>query len=578
MKNRNFVYFSRLKPALGETGCIELFPVLDQLVARFSKASESCHTIRDLQSCTENILEAGCHFLESFQDEKRSLEDMCLAFENVFMEETYDIAFFKITQLLLDQDQMLSEILEDLEYLDYTQISLPNLREARAKVQHATGYFEKIGSLRSPICKLDCLLNTIEALTQEDCLSTDSLVPLFLMTMISSKLPHLLANLCYMKDFIFKTDISYGTYGYSLSTLEAVLNFIPHSNIHELSLNNQRLWASIQANDLASFEKYYNDMTALEPRDRQGNNVLLKACLEGQASLVQWILTRQDGVKLSDLNDRGMTPLMCAVQACSFPTVLLLLKDTQVRETLDALDKEGDSVLMYLGRTQATLEMLEAVFAHGTPSPCNARTGQTVLHLASHSPEFTQRLLHAFKGAEHWADSAGNTLYHVSRDPHWLKTAPVHALTRLNFQGQSPLWTWASEGRLDLLQLFPTLVVGADRSGRSVLHAIAARLPKGITGGLELIHRYRDQIKAQDWPDHNTPLHIALEQATPASIPLVLEFVQTLCCYGASLDFKNVKGERPVDLCHLPHLCQALDGKKKKCKHSIDYLSFFKVS
>jgi hypothetical protein len=117
------------------------------------------------------------------------------------MEETYDVVFFKMTQLLLEEDQKLSSILDDLEYLDFSQISLPSyIKNERRQVQQATVLFEKIGSLRTPIEKLNCLLNTISELTRnESFMGTDAIVPLLLMTMIRSKLPHLIANLIYMK-------------------------------------------------------------------------------------------------------------------------------------------------------------------------------------------------------------------------------------------------------------------------------------------------------------------------------------------------------------------------------------------
>lgn len=124
------------------------------------------------------------------------------------MEATYDVAFFKITQFLLPQDKRLTSALEDMEYLDFSQIGLPStIKDQRKRVHAAISEFERIGSFRTPTEKLDCLLNTISELTRDVTaarataafLDSDSLIPLLLITLIRSKVPHLTANLIYMK-------------------------------------------------------------------------------------------------------------------------------------------------------------------------------------------------------------------------------------------------------------------------------------------------------------------------------------------------------------------------------------------
>lgn len=122
------------------------------------------------------------------------------------MDSTYDVAFFKITQLLLAQDKKLTKALEDMENLDFSQIGLPtSITDERNRVRCAISEFERIGSFRTPAEKLDCLLNTVSELTKDPDLHTstfldsDSLIPLLLITLIRSKVPHLTANLIYMK-------------------------------------------------------------------------------------------------------------------------------------------------------------------------------------------------------------------------------------------------------------------------------------------------------------------------------------------------------------------------------------------
>lgn len=126
------------------------------------------------------------------------------------MDSTYDVAFFKITQLLLDHDKKLTVALEDMEHLDFSQIGLPtSITDQRSRVHSAISEFERIGSFRTPAEKLDCLLNTVSELTKDAAststfLDSDSLIPLLLITLIRSKVPHLTANLTYMKVRIHK--------------------------------------------------------------------------------------------------------------------------------------------------------------------------------------------------------------------------------------------------------------------------------------------------------------------------------------------------------------------------------------
>lgn len=127
------------------------------------------------------------------------------------MDSTYDVAFFKITQLLLAHDKKLTLALEEMEHLDFSQIGLPtSIMDQRNRVHSAISEFERIGSFRTPAEKLDCLLNTVSELTRVPAsttttfLDSDSLIPLLLITLIRSKVPHLTANLIYMKVRIYR--------------------------------------------------------------------------------------------------------------------------------------------------------------------------------------------------------------------------------------------------------------------------------------------------------------------------------------------------------------------------------------
>lgn len=82
------------------------------------------------------------------------------------MEQTYDVVFFKITQLVLDMDMQVSQILESMSALDPVQLGLTlTMRDTRARLKAAKGTLHRIGSLRTPVEKLDCLLDTITTIS-----------------------------------------------------------------------------------------------------------------------------------------------------------------------------------------------------------------------------------------------------------------------------------------------------------------------------------------------------------------------------------------------------------------------------
>src|SRR4051812_29268597 len=78
----------------------------------------------------------------------------------------------------------------------------------------------------------------------EDLLSSDTLIPLLLLTILRSNVTNLTSNLSYMRDFSFERDVTTGEYGYALSTLEGVVHYIL-GNVQSLSVisrRNKRYW------------------------------------------------------------------------------------------------------------------------------------------------------------------------------------------------------------------------------------------------------------------------------------------------------------------------------------------------
>ncbi|KAI9271315.1 ankyrin repeat-containing domain protein, partial [Sporodiniella umbellata] len=466
--------------------------------------------------------------------------------ENYVMEETYDMVFFKISQLIIDKDKELWKSLTSLTYLDFPQIGLPTyVQNERKRVQNATAWFEKIGSFRTPLEKLKCLLRTLKELSDPDLYaSTDTLVPLFLMTLIRSKVPHLMANLVYIKV--------------------------------KFTYQNQCLWESIRSGNIALFTQYYHART-FDPRDREGNNALLTACLYGRHKIIKWILEYQGGVKKADRDDMNRTPLMCAIQSRSQVSVDLLLKDSLVISSLNETDSHGDSAMMYTCNI-GDINILEKILKYVNPVSASRHpiSMETPLHRASQcSSEFILRLLDL--GLSPFEKNAkGQTFYHLTQDCELLKLLSKRnqidwprLLLDTDQTGQSALMAWADQGRLDLMELASVDTLHKiDHHGRTALHLLAKQ-SKLIMGDKSLdfiIKKYRYFIHAQDWPEGNTALHLAVQHGQRAMI-------QALCHHGARFDDLNWKGVQPTTYLSEGNLACFVDGNTIEIIHLfVDFL------
>ncbi|KAI9311527.1 hypothetical protein BX666DRAFT_1995991 [Dichotomocladium elegans] len=82
------------------------------------------------------------------------------------MEETYDVVFFKISQLVQEIDVEVSNVLESMSCLDIVQLGLPDSHVIRRRVDSAVDTLRRIGSYRTPSDKLDSLLKSITHLSE----------------------------------------------------------------------------------------------------------------------------------------------------------------------------------------------------------------------------------------------------------------------------------------------------------------------------------------------------------------------------------------------------------------------------
>ncbi|KAF7731654.1 hypothetical protein EC973_008824 [Apophysomyces ossiformis] len=499
--------------------------------------------------------------------------------------------------LVLDDDIHISTLLDRMYCLDFNQVGLPPIPNGRERVQRAIDIFEKIGSYRTPSEKLDCLLATINQLISEqdeqeeedeqekekESLDSDSLVPLLLLTILRSRVPHLLANLIYMKDYTFERNVTVGSHGFALSTFEGVLHYIRESSDPLIQLAGQNLtfWSAIRHADTPTVVRFYESpdlfATVCDARDDHGNDALIMACRTGQAELVDYILQKQ---RTRVVNHEGQTPLMAAIQAESPKTLSILLRDHHVLKTINARDKHGNTAFLIAcrQRTDAYISLLLDIGAEPNVSN-HLREGPFHIACRHASSQVVRTLLNSASSMLSWQDLQGTTFFHVCEDPVLFKECMSHPnaqVDRLDKHRQTPLLLWAAKGRLDIVELL--MNCGAvsryrlDEAGQSVLHLISQRLLSkdlvfGEFGLEDVLHRFSLLVNVRNEVGE-TALHIAAVITSPTE--LSIRFIRCLVAMGASLEALNGRGERAIDQCRSAELMDAMDDLHLEQKMLLD--------
>ncbi|KAI8069830.1 uncharacterized protein B0P05DRAFT_589294 [Gilbertella persicaria] len=579
------------------------------LILKFCDTSTYCDSLNSLHECMETILNEGYQMIDDINMNQLDSDGLYSAFESYLMDMTYDVAFFKITQFLLPQDRKLSLALEDMEQLDFSQIALPDsIKDERRRVQLAIAVFEKIGSYRTPADKLDCLLQTIFELTRDGpdhFLDSDSLIPLLLMTLIRSKVPHLTANLVYMKNYTFERNIVSGRYGYALSTFEGVLDYIltTYSDLSILSRKNIRFWSSIKTGDLACVKRMIlNEYNATHDtlRDMAGNTPLMLACIHGQTHIVAYLL---DTCSTRIRNDQGSTPLLCAVQHNHLETTRLLLqRDPFGLGSILDMDNMGYTAALYVCATHQS-DMLRLLIESAKDKALldhiNPITQETALHIAVRnrqgSLDFLLYILSQMNNTlKSHKNRQGELFYHTCSHVEFLKyMLEHHGLSddvmihySVDINNQLPIMSWAARGRLDLVELLITKlkkkqVLHVNKDGKTLLHLIATCIGKknhasfGENSLDFIVEKLKDAVHIRDWVYGDTPLHAAV-RVIPSSQNLMADsiaFIKALMKHGVIIDAVNLRNQRALEICKVPEMIACIEESCLKAESISNHMA-----
>ncbi|KAL1921840.1 uncharacterized protein VTP21DRAFT_10482 [Calcarisporiella thermophila] len=507
---------------------------LEQMIMAFNDSSIMLDDVRKIREQMKSLLKASYHILDEIDKTLLTsmLEECFLSvdafyqlFENFIMEQTYDIVFFKIAHLWRPHDAKLSEMIQQMQALDISQVGMPAASGHSKRLLAAVDELHKLGAIRQPMEKLDCIMRTIKALTNGEILSDsiseksqigsdksillsgDSLVPLLLLTVIRSGVTNLLANVDYIKNFIFEQDVTSSLYGYSISTLEGVVSYIQenHEWLAALSRQNELCWEAIRKGNIAEIKpfcqptvlsqsemahafNYLNfegrrgseerfdpllpafsvNMTpthagmqlppVIYTRDHMGNNALLMAVQHGHIELAHYLINEMN-FSPKTTNYKNRTPLIIAVSLNQLDLVEMLLKGAD-SDYLNMPDASGDTALSYCVRANASLEVAKRLLEAGADQTLRNNTlGYTALMLAAKQKRdelFISLLERAPLIALNQQDNEGRTLLHVIQNTNLLQKLVLRGadVNLRDLEGKTPLLSWVSAGNFEVVQFF----------------------------------------------------------------------------------------------------------------------------
>lgn len=415
-----------------------------------------------------------------------------------------------------------------------------------------------------------------------------------------------------------------GQYGFAVSTLEAVLQYILESRTYlaELSRQNEELWLAIRQGNINRVSKLcrercepkaFDDGHPSEPnsrkrysaamrlsltnvtsldvrtvlsdlRDADGNNALLLAAGAGQQAMMAFILQLVGGSRKTDVNDRLETPLMRAIRTQSLLTVqLLLAKDRGTRASVGkARDIDGNTAMLLACQT-GNWALVQSLYDSHDIFCAQDNTGQGPLHVAPGNLQV--RLLNVVpRSLFTWQNNQGETFLHQCVDravlENYLEHGNRNVLDVADRHGRTPLHAWAARGRFDMVEVLLDHSEDRDRfekldnHGQSVLYLMAASMEGTVVLGSKglgyTLDRFRKLMNVREWRLGQTPLHrIAKTQISDRNRSIIAEFLEYLILdMNARVDALDFRGARPAHVTNNREILDLLDGNDVcRCAH-----------
>ncbi|XP_057390626.1 ankyrin repeat domain-containing protein 27 isoform X4 [Balaenoptera acutorostrata] len=343
------------------------------------------------------------------------------------MEASEDAAFNKITRSLQDLQQ------KDIGVKPEFSFNIPRAKRELAQLNRCT----------SPQQKLACLRKVVQLITQSpsqrvnlETMCADDLLSVLLYLLVKTEIPNWMANLSYIKNFRFSSSAK-DELGYCLTSVEAAIEYIRQGSLsvkppesegfgdrlflkQRMSLLSQMtstpidcLFQHIASGNQKEVERLLsqedqdkdavqkmchplcfcddceklvsgrlNDPSIVTPfsRDDRGHTPLHVAALCGQASLIDFLVSKGAVVNATDYH--GSTPLHLTCQkGCQSVTLLLL----HYKASAEVQDNNGNTPL-HLACTYGHEDCVKALVYYDVQScrlDIGNEKGDTPLHIAA---------------------------------------------------------------------------------------------------------------------------------------------------------------------------------------------------
>ncbi|KAK6099287.1 hypothetical protein MT418_000722 [Batrachochytrium dendrobatidis] len=504
---------------------------------------ETVETIQEdiqklLNDCFNILSSHGEQALLPLLNQKNISWDMLFQLVETFvMEHTYEIVFYKITASYRARDLAIMDIVSQCQHLDLCQMGLPP--QFGPSLLEASKIFQEVAVLRTPHEKIKCLSHSIQALSQTSSTNTNSsnastlvltsdyLVPLLILIIIRSNPLNMHSNFVYMKSFSFEFDVDSGEYGYILSSLEAVLQYIENSHDHMVDQSNRciKFLNAARASDLDTLKHY------LESASPDSDDVIPT----GRGSQHSVTATPR---RIIDCRDwEGKNALVTACRYSQTAAIKILLEHGLDSNQPDYI---GNTPLHYCAKFNLT-ESAHLLISKGADTTTRNNLGQTPLFLAVAASSDDMIDLLAFpKKVLNIPTSSGDTVLHCALTAQMVaKLMDLGANPNIkNNNGLTPILFHCHIGQSNIAQVFiekakvPGITVDLtchDLHRRNIIHICALR---GSLGIVQLILSLSKNVS----PETN----IAAEQVE--TVPAQKR------CFAIDLNFQTLRGNTPLHL------------------------------
>ncbi|KAJ3410358.1 hypothetical protein HDV05_003861 [Chytridiales sp. JEL 0842] len=374
---------------------------LDMVKAEMRQLLDQCHEI--LNAVEPKLIQPTQPKVSgSFEMLRESLE-------SYVMEKTYELVYFRISKDFGDKDRLVAASTNQLEDIDLIQLGLPP--ELGFNLMTAVEEFENLAIRRTPYEKLKCLMRSIQILNSKSSvwapdlsssnllLSSDVLVPLLVLMVIRSNIQNIYSSMYYIQHFSFENDVVSGEYGYALSSLEAVIEYVL-SSMESLAQScqwNRALQLAAKKGSLSEVEEYLNKS------GEEKRHTLLHICvLKDYLDLAIFLLENGADASIGDFDSN--TPFLWAVKENRVNFINLFAKhsSTNTNINLDHQNNRGLGALHY-----AKTNTIDELLKHIKNLDIKNNEGLTPLlyHCLRHETSIVEKLINA--GANLLASDSG---------------------------------------------------------------------------------------------------------------------------------------------------------------------------